>query len=278
MQAPYKGALSRDAAVRKATFEQDEQARLAAFTAAQAGAVSLLQHGNPGAGSPGIASVPRSARTLSGTSEDDVRAALLPRSRQDQSKGESGISASTTETQDDPTVTDDAAAVKRLNAILDQIVQHTRSAIRAGEDKLALTVTAYGWVDRHIRRLDSDLMQHEESLSLGLRAGTLPSTDAQQAQVQAMVNAAQVTQSGHVASGVPGETPAGGKGQSTRNMGGKDMATYPTQQHREASAPKVGKKRGSRTPAESPGPGRWIIIPPEATSDANEVCCRHCRL
>lgn len=42
----------------------------------------------------------------------------------------------------------------------------------------------YVQVDRHIRRLDSDILKHEESLALGLRAGTLPSQDAQNAIAQ----------------------------------------------------------------------------------------------
>lgn len=33
-------------------------------------------------------------------------------------------------------------------------------------------------MDRHIRRLDSDLAKYEDSLVIGLRAGTLPSHDA----------------------------------------------------------------------------------------------------
>ncbi|CEQ39422.1 SPOSA6832_00936 [Sporobolomyces salmonicolor] len=53
-----------------------------------------------------------------------------------------------------------------------------RSAIRAGEDKVGLAITLYEAVDRHIRRLDADLLKYEDSLVIGLRSGTLPSHDA----------------------------------------------------------------------------------------------------
>lgn len=57
-------------------------------------------------------------------------------------------------------------------AMLSAISSATSGAIRAAEEKVGLAVTAYEWVDRHIRRLDSDLQKSESSLLLGLRAGT----------------------------------------------------------------------------------------------------------
>lgn len=57
-------------------------------------------------------------------------------------------------------------------AMLANIAKASSEAIRAAEEKVGLAVTAYDWVDRHIRRLDGDLQRSESSLLLGLRAGT----------------------------------------------------------------------------------------------------------
>jgi hypothetical protein len=57
-------------------------------------------------------------------------------------------------------------------AMLASIAKASSEAIRAAEEKVGLAVTAYDWVDRHIRRLDGDLQRSESSLLLGLRAGT----------------------------------------------------------------------------------------------------------
>lgn len=57
-------------------------------------------------------------------------------------------------------------------SILRNIAKASSDAIRAAEEKVGLAVTAYDWVDRHIRRLDGDLQRSESSLLLGLRAGT----------------------------------------------------------------------------------------------------------
>jgi hypothetical protein len=83
--------------------------------------------------------------------------------------------------------------------LLEEIARHSRVAIRCGEDKVGLAGTVYDsvrasrgaavppypnilivcrQVDRHIRRLDADLRKCEDNLVLGLRPGTLPSTEA----------------------------------------------------------------------------------------------------
>lgn len=57
-------------------------------------------------------------------------------------------------------------------ALLKHIADSSTEAIRSAEEKIGLAATAYDWVDRHIRRLDSDLLKSESNLSLGLRPGT----------------------------------------------------------------------------------------------------------
>lgn len=70
------------------------------------------------------------------------------------------------------------------------------SAVKRGQDKVNLATTVYDWVrrtslpnplattdksvqvDRHINRLDADLLKFEDATVLGLRPGTLPSHDA----------------------------------------------------------------------------------------------------
>ncbi|KAK4705789.1 hypothetical protein P7C70_g403, partial [Phenoliferia sp. Uapishka_3] len=67
---------------------------------------------------------------------------------------------------------------QRPNGAITSILKACQMAIRAGEDKVGLAVSMYESVDRHIRRLDDDLHKYEDSLVIGLRAGTLPSHDA----------------------------------------------------------------------------------------------------
>jgi len=59
----------------------------------------------------------------------------------------------------------------------DQMLALLAAATRAGEDKIGLAHSLYDSVDRHIRRLDADLAAAEDTLVMGLRAGTLPSHD-----------------------------------------------------------------------------------------------------
>lgn len=66
-------------------------------------------------------------------------------------------------------------------ALLNAISQASADALRASDEKVGLAVAAYDWVDRHIRRLDSDLQKSENSLLLGLRAGTEASRGLQDA-------------------------------------------------------------------------------------------------
>lgn len=63
-------------------------------------------------------------------------------------------------------------------SILKQIAESSNEAIRSAEEKVGLAATAYDWVDRHIRRLDSDLLKSENSLTMGLRPGTNESNNA----------------------------------------------------------------------------------------------------
>lgn len=73
-----------------------------------------------------------------------------------------------------PPAATNAAATPRAarESLLSAIARASSDAIRAAEEKVGLAVTAYDWVDRHIRRLDADLQRSESSLLLGLRAGT----------------------------------------------------------------------------------------------------------
>lgn len=106
---------------------------------------------------------------------------------------------------------EEATSTPTSRLTLAEISKAARAAIRAGEDKVGLAVTLYEsvrspfpcvfchrdeqrggkghelgcsrvdgslQVDRHIRRLDNDLLKYEDSLVIGLRAGTLPSHDA----------------------------------------------------------------------------------------------------
>ncbi|UZJ53190.1 hypothetical protein CBS101457_002510 [Exobasidium rhododendri] len=63
-------------------------------------------------------------------------------------------------------------AREERQVMLRKVADASLEAIRAAEEKVGLAVTAYDWVDRHIRRLDGDLQRSESSLLLGLRAGT----------------------------------------------------------------------------------------------------------
>lgn len=66
-------------------------------------------------------------------------------------------------------------------ALLSSIARASAEAGRAADEKVGLAVTAYNWVDRHIRRLDADLQKSESSLLLGLRDGTEASRGLQDA-------------------------------------------------------------------------------------------------
>jgi hypothetical protein len=88
----------------------------------------------------------------------------------------------------------EATPLERLRTLASEAAKASRVAIRAGEDKVQQAVAMYdsvrgalpraarrpslAQVDRHIRRLDADLAKYEDSLVIGLRAGTLPSTEA----------------------------------------------------------------------------------------------------
>ena len=69
---------------------------------------------------------------------------------------------------------------RRLH-LLRQISQASDEAVRAAEEKVGLAITAYEWVDRHIRRLDGDMAKVEDSLLLGLRPGTEESRGVKEA-------------------------------------------------------------------------------------------------
>lgn len=61
------------------------------------------------------------------------------------------------------------SAASERHAQLAQIYAASQSAVSMGEEKLALAVAAYDTIDRHIRRLDIDLLKNERSLHAGLR-------------------------------------------------------------------------------------------------------------
>lgn len=66
-------------------------------------------------------------------------------------------------------------------SLLASIAQSSSESIKIAEEKVGLAVTAYDWVDRQIRRLDADLQKSENTLLLGLRAGTEASRGLQDA-------------------------------------------------------------------------------------------------
>lgn len=63
--------------------------------------------------------------------------------------------------------TSDAAAERQ--ALLSRIYNLSQESVSIGDEKLALAVAAYDSIDRHIRRLDTDLLKNERSLHAGLR-------------------------------------------------------------------------------------------------------------
>ncbi|KAM0746044.1 hypothetical protein T439DRAFT_330027 [Meredithblackwellia eburnea MCA 4105] len=66
----------------------------------------------------------------------------------------------------------------RARDMMSAIAKAALASTRAAEDKVGLALGLYESVDRHIRRLDDHLHRYEDSLIIGLRAGTLPSHDA----------------------------------------------------------------------------------------------------
>ena len=197
-------------------------------------------------------------RATSDASEADVRATLLhaneaSRSILQTSFGDLGPSSI------EVTKTSDAST--RLKGLLREISQQSRSAIKAGEDKVALAITLYDWIDRHIRRVDSDLLKHEESLSLGLRPGTVPSIDAQIAQAHATKNGSS---SGRAhTNGTLGSL----------SMHGAESVTASTS-HAVAAGMHASALLGNGGLPKQPG--RWITIPKEAEADPNEVRLPFC--
>lgn len=65
--------------------------------------------------------------------------------------------------------------------LLRSISQAATESVKAAEEKMGLAATAYNWIDRHIRRLDSDIAKLESSILLGLRTGTEESRGAREA-------------------------------------------------------------------------------------------------
>ena len=146
-------------------------------------------------------------------------------------------------------IQEEDALVGRVRAVLADITKHTRSAIAVSELKVASAITAHDWLERYIHRLDSDLERHEAALSLGLRPGTVPSKDAQVAQMQALEDA--VLQNGRQ----PGSTATGSKADINASTAAHQLANS-------KSKAKAGPKgRKEKTPAEK---SRWIYIPPDA--------------
>ena len=124
-------------------------------------------------------------------------------------------------------------------------------------------------MDRHIRRLDSDLLKHEESLSLGLRPGTVPSADAREAQSQAIDNASALVQQ-----------------DLSNTLGGKghiNSVKEPIIIDEHTSSDKAGKqgrsnrkKKGRKDRQQKPAnqyvpPEGWQPVPSDVYIDPNEV-------
>lgn len=105
-------------------------------------------------------------------------------------------------------------------------------------------------VDRHLNRLDADLAKQEEALSLGLRPGTQPSTDAREAQEHAYEN----TETAHLqdAAGLAG--------------GGKGALPYDSHIHRKSS-PNRKKKGKSNSASVAPS----SELPVALTSEGSDV-------
>lgn len=76
------------------------------------------------------------------------------------SSAASGAAGNTASTSD--------AAAERHDLLL-RLSARAQSTVSIGDEKLALAVAAYDSVDRHIRRLDADLLKNERSLHAGLR-------------------------------------------------------------------------------------------------------------
>ncbi|KAI3481433.1 hypothetical protein L1887_56135 [Cichorium endivia] len=65
--------------------------------------------------------------------------------------------------------------------LLRGISSAANESVKAAEEKMGLAATAYEWIDRHIRRLDGDIVKLEASILLGLRSGTQESRGAREA-------------------------------------------------------------------------------------------------
>ena len=133
----------------------------------------------------------------------------------------------------------------------------------------SILIPASSQVDRHIRRVDSDLSKHEESLSLGLRPGTVPSSDAREAQAQAMENAtARARQN-------PSGTLGGGKGHMNRTKeiaADDEMSLNSLKRPGRNDRKKKGRKdRTQRVVNQYVPPEGWQPVPQDVFIDANEV-------
>lgn len=120
-------------------------------------------------------------------------------------------------------------------------------------------------MDRHIQRLDADLLKHEEALSLGLRAGTMPSTDAQEAQNQAKIDAQAMNGQ------EPGTTAIGAKGDLAPPNAEKQRSTSTeaARKHKKKGGEKKKAKKSGITigrPAE-----QLLVLPPGFVPPPNEV-------
>ena len=60
--------------------------------------------------------------------------------------------------------------------LLPDVAKLSREMVRGAEEKVALAQGAYNTIDRHIRSLDSALMNSEAAQQLGMRPMTHPST------------------------------------------------------------------------------------------------------
>lgn len=118
----YKSAIAKAAKAQR-TAVSTAQAPILPNPTVPNGSMRLQALMNP---EPAGESV-ENGRAGSSTSDEDVRAALLPDTGRD-------------------TALSEAEAAEKLKKMLNDISKQMQITIRAGEDKVALAVTAYNWV------------------------------------------------------------------------------------------------------------------------------------
>lgn len=121
-------------------------------------------------------------------------------------------------------------------SLLASIAHASSESIKIAEEKVGLAVTAYDWIDRQIRRLDADLQKSENTLLLGLRAGTEASRGLQDALGIDYTKGQGAHRWDDVENLLMGR-PSGNRSQANK-------MTNAAIEDRESSSEGVGKKRG----------------------------------